>query len=500
MAHDGEPTLTPAEARKRLGISPATYFRWLREGRLRGVRAGRRWRFPVSVIEGLLRSPGPGVREARRGLEEALGVWRGLLLGRGARKSEVDAMVKSERSNPGGEARALARLVLEHARRNRATAVHLEPGADGMSVRERIDGVLAPVERTLATAAAGEVVAALKGMAGLDPAPSRRAAHGRFFADVGGRRVDVVAATYPTGTGESLTLRLLDPEWTAPRLEELGYSPGLCAALRERMGRPRGVLVVNGPTDSGKTTTLYSLLVEQRRPDRKIMTAEDPIEVRFDGILQAEVGGAGGMGFADAVRAMLVHEVDVAMIAEIRTDDLFGLVFSLGASGRKALTVLHAFDAVGALHRIITMGGLKGSYVADTLLGILDQRLVRRTCPDCRGKTRLRPEEARRLGLSCADARREVAAGKGCPACRGTGFRGRTAVGALLSVTPALRKALEAGAGLEELRAAAADQPTLRDALRERVLAGEISPGEAVASGGAAIAPGDDPVSAARPG
>ncbi len=468
--NDPEATMPPDAARRLLGISSATYFRWLREGKLRGVRVGRRWRFSRAALEALLRSESGGDEEVRRGLEQAVAAWRELLRARGIRAQEIEAMAATH------DVKALARCVLEHAHRNRATAVHLEAGAAGWNVRERIDGFLVPAGRTLPGPAAGGLVADFKALAGLDPLPSSRAAQGRFFAEIAGRRVDVRAATFPTGLGESLTLRLLDPEWTAPRLEASGFSRALCAAVRALVRGPRGVFVVNGPTDSGKTTTLYSLLVELRRPGLKIMTAEDAGEVFLEGIQQANVGGPDGMGFRDAVFAMMRSEVDIAMVSEIRTDDMFAGIFSVASAGRRLFTALHAADAVGALHRMIEMGKLNGSWIADNLLGILDQRLVRVNCPDCRRRERLKADSARLLGIVA----REAFAAPGCARCRQTGFRGRTAAGALLTVTPALRAALESGADLARLRAAAADQPGLRAALAEKVLAGDVAPAEAL--------------------
>jgi len=447
-----------------LRISQATYYRWLASGKLRGVRAGRDWRFPRATVDELLGAGGPSPRES---VDRAAVALRA----RGLAKKEVEAMSNAPESVPGEN---LVRLLLRHAQLSRATAVHVEPGAGATFVRERVDGALSPAA-ALPAAAARELAHAARRLAGSDEDVESRPGTFRFAADIAGRRLDVLAATYPAAAGPAVTLRFCDPDQAVPKLEALGFGAPLCAAIRRALRRP-GLFVVNGPTNSGKTTTLYSILRDLIRPDLKIMTAENPVEVMIAGVQQCEISLEKGVTLASAAKAMLHHDVDVAMVAEVRDSETLLHLIALAATGRRSFTVLHAPDAPTALHRLVDVSGGHRSVIADSVSGILNQRLVRRACPACASRSPVRPEDARLLGI---DAKRKVVTAKGCSKCRDSGFRGATAVGELLTLTAALRKAMEAGGGPDELRHAAEPGRTLRDELAEKVLAGEVAADEA---------------------
>jgi type II secretory ATPase GspE/PulE/Tfp pilus assembly ATPase PilB-like protein len=294
---------------------------------------------------------------------------------------------------------------------------------------------------------------------------------------VGGTSLDIFVSTFPSALGESLTLRIQDPSRVVVDLEKLGLAPAFSKKIRELVSRPRGVFIVNGPTDAGKSTTLYALLDHLRSPQRKIMTAEDPVEYFLEGVQQADVGGEEGIGFLDAVRAMLRNDVDVAMISEVRDPESMQMVFAAAGTGHMVLTALHAPDAVTAVGRILHIGNVSPSLVAQNLLGILNQRLVRRSCPHCRSMKQIRAEDAGGLGLRGADARRKVAHNTGCDRCR---TAGRLVVADLLVVSPEFRRAIETGAGPQQLRdARPADHRPLREALLELLFQGEITPEEA---------------------
>ncbi|MBI2921213.1 MAG: Flp pilus assembly complex ATPase component TadA [Planctomycetes bacterium] len=458
--------MTGSDVRKSLGISTATYYRWLREGKLKGSRAGRDWRFPRAAVQDLLRSG-----NLSPDLQAACDAYARRLRSSGLEKKEIDVMQK--KNTPPD---ALALMVLEHAHRLRASNVHVEPGPAGLTVRERIDGQLAPAATALPAGAAPELMGALKRMAGLDPAVQDRPLSGRFFAPVGGRRIDVLATTFPTGLGESMTLTLLDPQTRIPALEDLGFGEDTVAAIRRLIRRNSGLFVVNGPSGQGKTTTLYSMLLAVRSPEVKIMTVEDPVELRLEGIQQAAV--APGMGFGDALLAMLRSDVNVAMVSELRDPETAHLALS-AANSHRVFTVLHAPDAVAAVRRLAEIGGAHSGMLADVLLGVLDQRLVRRVCSMCLHRVEITEDEARALWMGARDAKRKAAAGKGCAACRGTGFRGMIAVGHLLTMTQGLRRAIETRGNYPELWNAAAGGGIAAD-LRRAVLEELVAPAEAV--------------------
>ena len=463
--------LTGPELRKALGISTPTYYRWLREGKLKGTRAGRDWRFPRALVDELLRS-GSATSETR----DAIKAWTSELLAAGVHSKDIDPMVTAA-ARPGD---TLARLVLRHAHARRATDVHVEPAAGGFCVRERVDGSLAPAGRTLAPGAAADLLQAVRDMAGFPPGASTLPASGRFFADIGGHTIDVRAATYPTAAGPSLCLSLLDPATLIPRLDDLGLPKNILAAIRAAVSRP-GLFIVNGRAGSGKTTTLYSLLLDLARPELKVMTAEDPVELNFEGIQQSAVGQPGGPSFADAIRAMAHSNVDIAMAAEMRDGESMRAILTLATTGRRALTVLHAPDAVAALHRFIQVSEVEPALFAENISGILNQRLARKPCPACISPAKLTAGEAHELGLSAKDVGRKVIASAGCAKCRKTGVRGATVVADLLTITPALRKAIEARAGVDELRAAMPDSfRPLRDEVIGKMFACELTPAEAI--------------------
>lgn len=469
--------LTGPEVRKALGISTPTYYRWLREGRLKGTRAGRDWRFPKAAVDALL-SAGSASHESRN----AILAWNRELQRAGVPPKEVEAMSATAAAHPG---ETLVRMLLRHAHASRACDVHLEPAAGGFSVRERVDGSLSAAGRKLTAGAAADLLRAVREMASFPSTAETLPAHGRFFADIGDRTLDVRAATYPTAAGPSLCLSLLDPKTLIPRLDDLGFPPDTLAAIRTAIARP-GLFIVNGRTSSGKTTTLYSVLLELARPDLKVMTAEDPVEIIIDGIQQAAAGQPGGPSFLDAIRAMLHNNVDVAMVAEMRDGETMRALLSLAVTGRRALTVLHAPDAPSALHRFLQVSEVEPALAAENISGILNQKLARRPCPDCAAPGKLTAAEAHELRLSAKEVGRKVVCAAGCARCRRSGVRGAAPVVELLTLTPALRKVIEAKGGLDAIRAALpATHRTIRDEVVRKMFAGEVTPGEAIRLAGA---------------
>ncbi|MHC4817451.1 MAG: GspE/PulE family protein, partial [Planctomycetota bacterium] len=377
----------------------------------------------------------------------------------------------------------LSDLLIEHALRRCATDLHIEPVADGVAVRERVHGILKPVEPPLAAGARTAVVNALKERAGLE-APPDRPQQGRFFFAFEGRRVDVRASTYPTGLGESVTLRLLDPATITVDLDALGFDAGLVADTRRLLRKAKGVLLVNGPTGTGKSTTLYSFLKELAAPGRKVMTAEDPVELHLDGLLQANVGPE--MGFCDAMYAMLRNDLDVGMVSEVRDGQTMRLLFQIANTGHLMLSALHAPDAPSALHRLLALGEIEPRLVVENLLGVLDQRLLERVCPACRVSRPPTGEHVEWLRLTGKERTRRIAYADGCEECDHTGVAGRTAVGALLTPDPGLQAAIEAGTTAPEELAPSlpGDYRGLREIVLDRLFAGDVTPQSAAVAVG----------------
>jgi len=419
--------LDASEVREILGISTATYYRWLRTGKLKGLRAGRRWRFPQSAVDELLRAHDPAPAEALRICRERL-------------DKEVGPMNDT------------ADLILQHALARGANEVHIAPTARGTGIRERIDGVLTPVEPELPAGAHASIVQAFKERADLE-ATTDAPQQGRFFVNYEQRSVDVRLDTYPTGLGNSLTLRLLDLDAVTVDLDATGIRADVVGDLRRRLQTRRGVLVVNGPTNAGKSTTLYCILKELVLPGRKIMTVEDPVELHLDGLLQANV--TKDMGFVEAMRAMARSHFDVGMVSEMRDAESLRMLFQIASVGHLMLTAMHAPGAAEAVERIGSIGGVDPLLLDENLLGVLDQRLLKRSCPHCRTMRAIAADYAGRLGL---DRRRKVAHNKGCKACHGTGVRGRTV-------------------------AAQLDTGDLRTDIEERLFAGEVTALSVIESG-----------------
>ena len=451
--------LDAAEVQQMLGISAPTFYRWLKSGKLVGTRAGRRWRFSRSAIEQLLAAPSTPSPIASMLLAR--------LRQRTAGDSPEATVQTNEIESTLSDPAALARLALQQALAGSARSLHLEPGAGGWQLRERINGRLTPAPQSLSTEDADQLLTGLKSVVGL--AEGQR--YGRRQVVLSDRPINLRLAIFPTPQGESATVSLLDPGKTIPTLDELYLSPELTSRLRMLARSPAGMLIVNGPSGSGKTTTLYILLKELARPHRKLMSIEDIVPVLIDGVQQCEAESIGG--FSAGLQMMMRSDVDVAMVSEIRDAQVARQVLTMAASGHLVLCSTHAADAGGALRRLIGPAELPVGLVRETLLGILDQRLVPLSCPQCRS---LQPaSEAEIAALSLPEGT-QVARNPGCEACEQRGVRGRTAIAALHeadSLAPLLSGPIP---DLSE---------TLWAALSERVIGGDVRPEDAMALMGA---------------
>jgi type II secretory ATPase GspE/PulE/Tfp pilus assembly ATPase PilB-like protein len=340
--------------------------------------------------------------------------------------------------------------------------VHLEGYADTLRVRYRIDGVLQDGPTPPAHLKAA-IVSRLKIMADLDIAERRLPQDGRIRLNLQDRQVDVRVATVPTLHGESIVLRLLDKDRGRIALEDLGMGEDTLRWFHEAIGRPHGIVLATGPTGSGKTTTLYAAVERIRTGREKILTVEDPVEYELPGVPQVPVHDKLGMTFANALRALLRQDPDVLLVGEIRDEDTAEIATHAALTGHLVLSTLHTNDAPSALTRLLDLG-VAPYLVTSTVEAVLAQRLVRRVCPACTEGVALEPGVQAALGLAPGDLAR-AARGRGCPDCRGTGFRGRTGIYELLGMTDGIRVELPRLRGAGELRrlAIAAGMRTLRE-------------------------------------
>ena len=339
-------------------------------------------------------------------------------------------------------------VLLTQALRQGASDIHIEPYEARSVVRFRVDGTLQNVaepHRALHAA----MLSRIKIMANLDIAEKRLPQDGRISLRLAGRQVDVRVATLPTGFGERAVLRLLDKEGGRLELTNLGMDDATLATIDELIHQPHGIVLVTGPTGSGKTTTLYAALSRIDSLGLNIMTVEDPIEYELDGVSQTHVNSKIGMTFARALRSILRHDPDVIMIGEIRDLETAQIAVQASLTGHLVLATLHTNDAVSATTRLVDMG-VEPYLLSSSLLGVLAQRLVRKLCPAC--KAGYAPSSADLAELGDRYAGGKLYAAVGCEACSGTGYSGRTGIYELLTVDQEAKRLIHEGASEQLLR------------------------------------------------
>jgi type II secretory ATPase GspE/PulE/Tfp pilus assembly ATPase PilB-like protein len=350
------------------------------------------------------------------------------------------------------QAGVLADLLLTQAVLRRATDLHLQPGPDGARVRLRVDGALRTVA-TLPTALAERVVSRLKVKGGMQTFQHSLPQTGGSSLSVAGRSVDLRLTVLPTLHGEKLTVRLFDPGQALLDLEVLGMQPGVLEALRERLERPQGTLLLTGPAGAGKTTTMYAALayLRARDPDRSLATVEEPVELDLGGVDQTEVNRAVGLDFAEGLRNVLRQDPQVIMVGEIRDAETAHIAVQAGLTGHLVLSTVHAPSAAGVFTRLAQIG-VEPYLVASSVTAVVGQRLVRVVCPECGASAGVSAEDLEATGLAAADlAGGNLRAGTGCDHCAGTGYYGRTGLFSLLPVTRQMSQAVLACRPLAEL-------------------------------------------------
>lgn len=373
----------------------------------------------------------------------------------------------------------LDRIVKEAWLRH-ASDIHLEPDREGLRVRVRVDGILRDVLH-LPTGQRAPLVSRVKVLAGLDIAEQRAPQDGGFtyempFAEQAS--VDVRVATMPTVRGERATLRLLGTETRELTLESLGMDPEELEQFRGRIRRPYGIVLLSGPTGSGKTTTLYAALQEINRPEINVLTVEDPVELQLPGINQVHVGGTDKLTFAGALRALLRHDPDVLMLGEVRDLETADAAVKAAMTGHMVFSTLHTNSACDAVGRLLDIG-CEAYRIAATLEAVVAQRLVRRLCPRCRTTRPATSQEARFLWCESP----QVGAPGGCAACVGTGYRGRIGLFERLWIDPVLAGLIASGATGAQLAEGAGHRlRTLRGDARRKVLDLVVTVEEAMAA------------------
>ena len=333
-----------------------------------------------------------------------------------------------------------------------ASDIHMEPNEDSLTVRYRIDGLLRQVT-LLPLAMRGSVVARIKVMAGLDIAEKRLPQDGRLRLAVRGHEIDLRVATAPSIHGESVVMRILDRSNLKLEFGALGLDDTLAAQFREAIHRPHGIVLVTGPTGSGKTTTLYAALSELNRIERKLLTAEDPIEYRLPGIIQTQVQPGIGFTFASALRSFLRQDPDAIMVGEIRDVETAQIAVQAALTGHMILSTLHTNTAAGAMTRLMDME-VEPFLLSSVLTGIMAQRLVRRLCLYCREAYTPEPVLLNTMPIAADVLYRAT----GCVGCHGTGYSGRIALFEFLPVTETVAKLILRRADAREIEDAARAQ------------------------------------------
>ncbi|MHB0856285.1 MAG: GspE/PulE family protein [Anaerolineae bacterium] len=369
-------------------------------------------------------------------------------------------------------------LMLTQAVKDGASDIHLEPQEDHLRVRYRIDGVLHDTMR-LPLRVHAPLISRIKVLANLNIAERRRPQDGQISMTFEGRSVDFRVATINTIHGEMAVLRVLDKLVSVRGLAEIGFLPDMLETWNKLIHSPWGIILISGPTGSGKSTTLYASINTIDKDEQKIITIEDPVEYRFGAISQMQVNRQAGITFATGLRAAMRLDPDVILVGEIRDQETAATAVQASLTGHLVLSSIHANDTVGAIFRLIDLG-VEPFLVTSSLLGVLSQRLLRRTCSKCHQPIELPYRERMPYEEEMGEERTHFEVGEGCSSCAQTGFRGRIAAFELLTMNDNLRRMVLTGSRSDEIRAAAQEngmRSMLRDAML-KVQSGVTTPGE----------------------
>jgi general secretion pathway protein E len=366
----------------------------------------------------------------------------------------------------------LVNTLISRALKVHASDIHIEPFGNTLKVRYRVDGVLREVEAPPVRSTAA-VVSRIKVMANLNIAERRLPQDGRIMQQVEGREIDMRISTVPTMHGESVVMRILDKGSLPLEFETLGFDAGVLGAFEEMLMRPQGIILVTGPTGSGKTTTLYTALHALNTPDKKILTVEDPVEYQLEGINQIQVKPQIGLSFANALRSILRQDPDVIMIGEMRDLETAKIAVQAALTGHKVLSTLHTNDSASSVTRMLDMG-VEDFLLTSTVNGVLAQRLVRVLCEQCKEPFEPGAELVEEFDLARLSDAETVTLYRpaGCDACDGSGYRGRTCILELLVMSDAVRRTILDHGDAAAIHAAAVAEGTIsmhEDGLRKAI-------------------------------
>lgn len=368
---------------------------------------------------------------------------------------------------------SIVNSLISQAVKERASDIHIEPQEKHLRVRFRVDGVLREVV-TFPRHVHAAIVSRIKIMSEMDIAEKRVPQDGRIKVQEAGRDIDIRVSTLPTILGEKVVMRLLDKRAVILDINKLGFSPANLKRYRQMYSQSYGMILITGPTGSGKTTTLYSTLTEINSPGQNIITVEDPVEYRLDGINQVQVNYKAGLTFASGLRSILRQDPNIVMVGEIRDAETADIAIRAALTGHLVFTTLHTNDAPGAITRLIDMG-VEPFLVASSVLGVVAQRLVRVICPDCKKPYSPEAESPERLFLGYLPGQEiTLYRGAGCPRCSHTGYRGRVAIHEVMKVSPSLRELINRRTSSDELAAVAKQEGmhTMRQDGIDKALAG----------------------------
>jgi type IV pilus assembly protein PilB len=376
-----------------------------------------------------------------------------------------EVSIKKENNRQAGQIRSVLSLnlnesaitivndIIHEALRLHASDIHFEPFEREMAVRYRVDGVLQEITALPQTRIA-EITSRIKVMARMDIAEKRRSQDGKIRINEQGRDVDIRVSTMPTDFGEKTVLRLLDKSSFDYNLDSIGMDPKRLTLFKKAVQQPNGIVIITGPTGSGKSTTLYAVINFIRKPGINISTVEDPIEYNIQGISQSQVNLATGMTFAQSLRTLLRQDPDVIMVGEMRDRETAEIAIRSSLTGHLVLSTLHTNDAPSAVTRLIDMG-IEPYLVSSSVSMIIAQRLVRKICHQCKCETSITDDIRKSLGVGPDAA---LFKGLGCQACGYTGYRGRTGIFEVLPITDSLRMLINSKTYAASIRKAAVDE------------------------------------------